>query len=45
VIRIAGVLVLDDAVYIVKPDGTLELLLPGGHPHPGCSHATVRRRP
>lgn len=39
-----AVLVADDAVHRVGPDGELEPALPGGHPRPGASHATARRR-
>ncbi len=43
-IAIRAVLVLDDGMYLVRRDGTLELLLAGSHPRPGCSHATATRR-
>lgn len=40
-IPIRAVLVLDDGVYLVRRDGTLERLLAPGHPRPGAAHATA----
>jgi hypothetical protein len=45
VIAIRAVLILDDGIYLLRSDGTLERLLPSGHPRPGCAHATARRAP
>jgi hypothetical protein len=42
---IRAIVVLDDGVFIVLLDGTLVPLLAGGHPRPGCAHATATRRP
>lgn len=44
-IAIRAVLVLDDGVYLLRVDGTLEPLLAGGHPRPGAAHATATRKP
>ncbi len=41
-IEIRAVLVLDDGVYLVRCDGTLEPLLPGGHPRSGAARSTAR---
>ncbi len=41
---IRAVLVLDDGIYLVRLDGTLEPLLAGGHPRPGAAHSTATRR-
>lgn len=41
---IRAVLVLDDGLYLLLRDGTLVALLAGGHPRPGCAHATAERR-
>lgn len=38
-IEIRAVLVLDDGVYLVRRDGTLERLEAPGHPRPGCAHS------
>jgi hypothetical protein len=42
---IRAVLVLDDGVYIVRTDGTLEPVLPGGRPGGMCAHSTARPKP
>jgi len=43
-ITIAGVLVGDDQVELVRRDGSLEPVLAGGWPRPGQAHATALRR-
>jgi hypothetical protein len=44
-IAVLAVLVLDDGIYLMRRDGTIEPLLAGGHPRPGASHATAARKP
>jgi hypothetical protein len=44
-IPIRAVLVGDDAIFLVRRDGTVERLEAPGHPRPGLAHATATRRP
>ena len=39
---IRAVLIGDDGIYLLRLDGRLEVLLPGGWPRPGISHAVAR---
>ncbi len=48
VLAVPGVIVEDEGSGTrvrVLPDGSLEEILPGGHPRPGTSHATARVLP
>jgi hypothetical protein len=39
-----AIVVADGTVWRVLADGSTEEVLPGGHPRPGCAHATATRR-
>lgn len=41
---IRAVLVLDEGVFIVRRDGSLEAVIAGGHPRPGLAHSMAGRR-
>lgn len=40
-IRIRAALLLDDGIYLLRRDGTLEPVLPGGRPGGVCAHSTA----
>jgi hypothetical protein len=42
--RLRAVFVDGDGIFLIYTDGTLERLLPGGHPRPGCAYSTARHR-
>ncbi len=42
-IAIRAILILDDGLYVLRLDGTLEPLLAGGRPGGVCAHSTARR--
>jgi hypothetical protein len=39
-----AIVVLEDGVYVLRRDGTLEPLLAGGRPGGICAHSTSTRR-